>query len=122
MSKKFSLYPGEKLPSGFRYPEKLIQLSSSEAYPDIYPWWFIDANSEAGELSYSNIAAEGSCLVPFAKVDDDRNDVACFDGADITGNPRVLMRVLDNSGRSYSYLDFDDWLKAAQADADYWRT
>jgi hypothetical protein len=91
-------------------------------YPEIYPWWFIDANSKAGELSYSNRLREGTNLIPFAKVDDDRNDIACFDGTDTSGNPKVVMRVLDDSGRSYSFENFDSWLTAAKADAGRWQT
>lgn len=63
---------------------------------------------------------DGRNLIPFAKVDDGRGDVACFDGDDSTGNPQVLMLVLDESGRSYSFADFEAWLAAAEADALAW--
>ncbi len=122
MSKPFQLFPVDKLPPRFQYPNDLIRIAMTGDYPEIYPWWFIDANSKAGELSYSNRLREGTNLIPFAKVDDDRNDIACFDGTDTSGNPKVVMRVLDDSGRSYSFENFDSWLTAAKADAGRWQT
>lgn len=118
MSKPFHLYPTEKLPPGFRYPDSLLRIATTGEYPDIYPWWFVDANSRAGELFYSTRQSDGRNLIPFAKVDDDRDDIACFDGDDATGNPRVLMLVPEDSDRSYSYVDFNDWLRAAEEDAE----
>lgn len=55
--------------------------------------------------------------MPFAKVDDGRGDIACFDGEDTSGNPEVLMLVLDESGRHYGFKDFDEWLASAIRDA-----
>ena len=117
MNNPFSAYSPEQLPAGFRYPERFLEFAKSGRHPDIGPWWFIDAESKAGELMYSIRAHDGRNLVPFAKVDDGRNDIACFDGDDTTGGPQVLMLVLDQSGRAYSYRDFSAWLTAAQSDA-----
>lgn len=114
---QFQLYTTELLPSGFEYPSKLQGFAVSGKYPAIAPWWFVDANSKAGKLFYSIRQHDGRNLIPFAKVDDSRGDVACFDGDDFSGNPRVLMLVLDESGRSYSYESFDQWLLAALQDA-----
>jgi hypothetical protein len=50
-------------------------------------------------------------------VDDGRGDIACFDGDDRSGNPLVLMLVLDETGRHYTFSDFDHWMSAAVADA-----
>lgn len=107
----FSLYPRAKLPALFRYPLKLTEIAASGEYPLIGQWWFVDANSEAGELFYSVRQYDGRNLVPFAKGDD---DIACFDGDDISGNPAVLMLVLDGSDRNYSFRNFAAWLDAAQ--------
>jgi hypothetical protein len=114
---KFQLYTKDLLPPGFEYPNKLREFAASGQYPAIAPWWFVDANSKAGELFYSIRYHDGRNLVPFAKVDDGRGDIACFDGDDSSGNPPVLMLVLDESGRSYSYAGFDQWLQAALQDA-----
>lgn len=113
----FQVYRADQLPSGFAYPEKFLCIARSGAYPPIYPWWFVDAVSEAGELFFSNRQHDGRNLIPFAKVDDGRDDIACFDGDDQSGNPNVLMLILDESGRAYSFKDFDEWMNAALADA-----
>jgi hypothetical protein len=114
---KFQLYTKDLLPPGFEYPSKLQEYSNGGQHPMISPWWFIDAASKAGKLAHSIRLHDGRNLVPFAKVDDGRGDVACFDGDDASGNPKVLMLILDDSGRSYSYDDFDQWLQAALQDA-----
>lgn len=113
----FQLYSDNLLPKGFLYPQQLRVISESGTHPRIAPWWFVDAASEAGELFYSIREHDGRNLIPFAKVDDGRGDIACLDGDDTSGNPRVLMLVLDESGRAYSFRDFDDWMSAAQLDA-----
>nr|AAN16074.1 ORF118 [uncultured bacterium] len=117
MTKGFAAYPRERLPTGFRYPVQFLEFANTGSYPDIGAWWFIDAGSKAGELMYSIRLHGGRGLVPFAKVDDGRDDIACFDGEDSTGDPQVFMLVLDDSGRRYSYGNFAAWLAAAQADA-----
>jgi hypothetical protein len=103
----------------FPSPEQLCRLAASGEYPEIYPWWFIDADSDAGRLAWSVRQHDGRNLVPFAKVDDGRGDVACFD-AD-RDDAAVHMLVLDESGRRYSYPSFAAWLRAAQADAAKYR-
>jgi len=113
----FQLYPADQLPEGFKYPERLKRMSELGGYPSIAPWWFVDADSKAGRLFYSIREHDGRNLVPFAKVDDGRGDIACFDGDDHSGNPAVLMLVLDETGRAYSFKDFDDWMNAALSDS-----
>jgi len=108
----FDLYPPAMLPDGFRYPKGLTDIAAGKQHVPYGYWWFIDANSKAGRLAYSIRGHDGRNLVPFAKVDDGRGDVACFDGNDCTGEPAVLMLVLDDSGRSYSYRNFEEWMKA----------
>jgi hypothetical protein len=121
MSKHFHVYSNAQLPDGFQYPAALLELAAGAGQLNIYPWLFIDAPSQVGELSYAVRQMDGRNLVPFASVEDDRKDIACFDGNDTSGNPAVLMLILDDSGRSYSYTDFADWFKAAQVDAARWQ-
>lgn len=109
----FKLYPAHQLPEGFNYPERLKRMSEAGGYPPIAPWWFVDSDSKAGRLFYSIREHDGRNLIPFAKVDDGRGDIACFDGNDISGDPAVLMLVLDDSGREYSFKNFDEWMSAA---------
>jgi len=114
---QFELYPRDWLPHGFEYPKMLQEFAATGVYPVITPWWFVDANTKAGKLCASVARGFGRTLVPFSKVDDDRDDVACFDGGDTSGDPKVLMLVLDDSGRKYGYANFDAWLEAALMDA-----
>lgn len=113
---KFELYTGKQLPPEFVYPDEIQDFAETGEYPNFGPWWFIDANSKAGKLAYSVRQHDGRNLIPFAKVDDGRGDVACFDGDDKTGEPKVLMLVLDDSGRSYSFANFAEWKAAALKD------
>lgn len=55
-------------------------------HPDFGLWWFIDANSDAGKHAYSVRQHDGRNLIPFAKVDDGRGDIACFDGDDTSAS------------------------------------
>lgn len=121
MSTSFRPYSIDQLPAGFKYPSELLHLAATGDDPKIYPWWFVDATTQAGVLFHTTRKSDGRNLVPFAKVDDGRGDIACFDGDDTTGNPAVLMLISDDSGRSYSYADFADWLKVARADAAHWQ-
>lgn len=114
---KFQLYPAAELPRDFVYPPKFREFASTGKYPVIAPWWFVDANSKAGRLAYQIRTHDGRNLIPFAKVDDGRGDIACFDGDDASGDPRVLMLVLDDSGRKYSYANFAEWTAAALKDS-----
>jgi hypothetical protein len=113
----FQLYSDDLLPKEFLYPARLRAIAGSGDHPRIAPWWFVDAASEAGRLFYNIREHDGRNLVPFAKVDDGRGDIACFDGDDSSGNPRVLMLVLDDSGRTYFFRDFDAWMNSALSDA-----
>lgn len=117
MAKPFSTYAADVLPKGFSYPQQFLEFARSGEYPNIGPWWFVDAATRAGDLMWSVRAHDGRNLVPFAKVDDGRGDVACFNGDNESGAPEVFMLVLDESKRQYSYADFTAWLEAAKADA-----
>jgi hypothetical protein len=112
----FSLYPTDKLPTAFHYPAQFATMASTGEHPQIGQWWFVDANSEAGELFYSIRKHDGRNLIPFAKGND---DIACFDGDDASGNPAVLILILDGSGRHYSFKNFADWLTAAEGSSGH---
>lgn len=117
MIEKFNTYSVDKIPDGFSYPEEYLKIARDGSELNIYPWWFIDANSDMGDLSYSIRSIDGRNLIPFAKVDDGRNNLACFDGDDCSGNPKVHMLIIDGDIESYSFRDFSDWLNSAISDA-----
>ena len=114
----FRPYQLKTLPSEFRYPAELATVADGD---DLYPWVFIDPESAVGQLAWKVRQSDGRNLVPFASAEDDRKDIACFDGDDASGNPAVLMLVVDGSGRQYSFPDFAAWKTAAADDADAWR-
>ena len=114
----FRPYQSTTLPDGFRYPAELAAISDGV---DLYPWVLIDPESAVGQLTWKVRESDGRNLVPFASVEDDRKDIACFDGDDPSGNPEVLILVVDDSGRRYSFPDFAAWKMAAVTDADIWR-
>lgn len=110
---KIQLYPSSMLPPGFVYPKALAAMAELNNFPDIYPWWFIDGASDFGKGLYERRHRDGRNLIPFSKVDGDLDDIACFDGNDLSGDPAVLMLILDESNRNYSFQNFDAWLNFA---------
>jgi len=106
----FCPYEPKTLPKGFRYPGGLTAMAEGAG---LYPWVFIDPASAVGQLAWKVRKSDGRNLVPFASVEDDRKDIACFDGDDPSGNPEVLILVVDGSGRQYSFPDFAAWRTAA---------
>lgn len=109
------IYSQDKIPKGFKYPE--LFLKEIDLNNNLYPWIFIDVDSDAGELLHTIAMSDGKNLVPFASLENGDGDAACFDGNDCSGNPAVIMLILDDSGRSYSFKDFSEWLKKAKSDA-----
>ena len=114
----FRPYELKTLPKGFQYPDQLTPASEDT---ELYPWVFIDPASAVGQLAWKVRRSDGRNLVPFASVEEDRKDIACFDGDDLSGNPAVLILVVDGSGRQYSFSDFSAWKCAAEEDAAAWR-
>lgn len=111
----FSVYPSRLLPAGFTYPAAFLEIATSLAANSFYPWWFVEADSEVGRLFWKTRNGDGRNLIPFAKTDE-LDDIACFDGDDLSGDPRVLM-ITSTHDRSYSFSSFSDWLRIAQRDS-----
>ena len=101
----------------FLYPESYIATISREPGVDLEPWWFIayeegDVNSWYKILKSLYPTRE---LIPFAKFSAN-DDVACFDGSDNTGNPKILIiHAFASEGWEHhgTVENFDDWLKIA---------
>ena len=109
-----AVYPPELLPSTFSYPPGFLTLASRPA-SDLYPWWLIDANSDAGRLMHQTILGVGKLLVPFAKTDL-YDDIACFNAVVPSSNPEVVM-VCSTPERTYGFSDFSSWYAQAIRDA-----
>lgn len=99
-----------KLPDGFTYPLEFLKTAKRQlAAPE--PWLFINAASAIGKALYSLAQSEGRNLVPFASFENGDGDVACFDGSSTTVTPKVIMLILDESGRSYGFSNYSHWLE-----------
>ncbi|WP_266172003.1 hypothetical protein [Dyella subtropica] len=113
-----TVYPTELLPDGFAYPAEYLEFASAPRTP-LYPWWLIDAESEAGRLMHRITVGSSKALVPFAKTDL-YDDIACFDAETNTQNPKVVM-ICSTPGRSYGFRDFATWRSHAERDASEFR-
>lgn len=121
------MFEDQDLPAGFRFPDAYLKLIQDE-FPDLNPWWFVAEEPETATLLYRIINEElrsKKLLIPFAKIDDSSGDVACFDGEDTSGNPKVYFSVgteNDMSGidwsERYCLKNFDEWLEFAKKDHD----
>jgi hypothetical protein len=101
----------------FTYPKEFINTISITPPIDIEPWWFIvfeegDVNSWYDTLKKLYPKRE---LIPFAKFNAN-DDIACFDGNDNSGNPKVLIiHAYASEGWEHhgSYNNFSEWLTKA---------
>lgn len=112
MLKQFS---PEELPPAFRYPQAFLDLVAAPAPELPGEWWLIGKNPDFARFCLATIQGKGGkLLIPFAK-DDDSGDIACFDGEDTSGSPRVYF---DTGEEDYAGIDwssrfsqsFEDWL------------
>lgn len=107
------------LPDGFRYPLEYIDLVHKGELQSLSPWWFLGKKPEFAELCFNVINEKlggEKILVPFAKTDDD-GDIACFDGNDTSGSPRIYFDTGEENMRGvnwderYSIDSFSNWLE-----------
>ncbi|WP_286954531.1 MULTISPECIES: hypothetical protein [Corynebacterium] len=100
MGKKHRLLtPPERLeemqrfaPAAYAFPPAFLNALQLEVPPDLEPWYFT-ATAESRQLFHSRVLREQFAfrvLVPFAEMDG-TDDVFCFDGADVSGDPAVLV-------------------------------
>lgn len=111
MQNSFKVYSEQQLPNGFKYPESYLSLSKNmmkinKLYR--FPWWFHDAEDNLVELMaiYQELTTRND-LIPFAR---DGDWAACFDSADKSGNPKVIVYDLGNNEIHYEVENFDEWL------------
>ena len=112
MKESINVFPSDKLPEGFKYPEEYLIALEKER--ELYPWIFIDAMGEVGQLLYTIGMSDEKKLISFASLENGDGDAACFDGRDHSGNPRIIMLILDGSERKYGFENFSDWLEKAK--------
>lgn len=107
--------------SGFAFPESFINYVSKENLEDIDPWWLLCHTQSSVDFWCQKVKElyPERKLIPFANwLYSD--DIACFDGADISGDPKVYyVHAFASAGwedRGY-VANFDEWLKSARLDA-----
>ncbi|WP_426237650.1 hypothetical protein [Pseudomonas sp. TWP3-2] len=101
----------------FSYPNSFIQTISSNPEIDIEPWWFIFFGE--GDVNYWHHTLKKLYpkrdLIPFARFNAN-DDIACFDGNDTSGDPKVVIihaYASDGWELHGSYENFYAWLDAA---------
>ena len=114
------LFEDGMLPDGFSYPSEYIALIQT-GLPKIDPWWWLAPYKDTA-VSWSEILREQFpqyyCLVPFAK-HGGCDDVACFDGSDSSGDPKViLIHSFCSPGWEYrGEYSFAEWLMQVKREA-----
>jgi|GEM_PF-146416 len=108
------LFEDNSLPQGFHFPESYLNLLKNEL-PDIEPWWWLAPYRESSVFWLKTLQEQFPyrTAIPFAKADAS-DDVVCFDGTDMSGNPKVLIiHTFCSSGwEDRGTIDsFDEWLK-----------
>lgn len=126
MMKTIYMFEDVFIPDKFLFPKSYLEFIQS-GFPDLTPWWFIVEEPEKAKMLYQTIneyKQSNKLLIPFAKIDDSTGDIACFDGEDTTGNPKIFFAVGSENSMSnvdwekrYFVEDFNTWLKIAKRDA-----
>ena len=118
---KIEIFSSSQLPAGFSYPHAFIYAITSTQSLDLGDWFFISAINK-NRLTWLDILKKqypSRLLIPFAKRSSS-DDVACFDGSDTSGNPKVLYihafaaQGWENRGEE---RDFSAWLSAVLEEA-----
>ena len=120
------LYEDDGLPEGFKFPQAFLDLMARPEIPYYEPWWFITKFPEEakGWIEMLRESYPSRVLIPFAKYDC-YDDVACFDGTDLSGDPVVhIVHYGASEGweRNGTFRNFDEWLEEALEDMKEWKT
>ncbi len=93
----------------------------------IGPWWFLHRYPESANFWLEELREEypSRSLVPFAKFSV-FDDIACFDGADTSGDPKIYYAFegaspgwdAQNQGPN---SHFERWIAQAKRDAEQWK-
>lgn len=115
------LFDEKLLPENFSFPQSYIEFISQEEVPYLEPWWFLFEYREDADFWIDEIAKQypSRSLIPFAKAGS-TDDVACFDGSDTSGNPKVFyVHTFASTGWEDrgDVENFDAWLEKTKADS-----
>ena len=134
MMSNIFLYNTPILPDGFVFPQSYIDTVKSNNIIDLEPWDFL-CKDIGKSLSYYGallIEYRDQPLIPFAIASDESgffNDgyvvLACFDGSDKSGDPKVYFHDYGYSysgedpvrGKQYYLENFSVWLESAKEES-----
>jgi hypothetical protein len=111
-----------KTPPGFILPRHYVALLANEPLPDLEPWWLLAEQPNIALFWWTTLKAQypTRSLVPFAKRDDLGDELAAFDGSDLSGDPRVFyVHAYTTPGweRRGDDANFLAWLENARREA-----
>lgn len=113
----------DNLPEGFIYPNTYSNLVLTKDIR-IEPWHFYYSEKTL-KFHYNGLKERypDRTLVPFARRGDN-DDVACFDGTDISGDPRVII-IHDWASPGWEnrgeFKNFLEWLECAKQESEEWK-
>lgn len=118
---KYYLYTEKELPENFYFPSSFLDMVKMDQVLDLDPWWFLYEFENVAKQWLSEIKKQypDRNLVPFAKISYS-DDIACFDGDDKSGDPKVYyVHAFASPGWEDrgSVENFDKWLKLAQEES-----
>lgn len=123
---KVVLPKAEFLPVSFKYPKDYLEFINQHVMEDLAPWRLLSDAEEEICFYINNLREEypDKQLIPFARFEDSANgDIACFDGDDPSGDPKVYFHVCCYQGelppwdQRYSMNDFSEWLEEAREES-----
>lgn len=106
---------------GFKFSQNFVNFVTTNEVHDLEPWWFFCREEKFVNFWCAKIKElyPNRNLVPFANwIYTD--DIACFDGDDKSGDPKVYyVHAFASSGWEDrgSVENFDKWLKLAQEES-----
>lgn len=111
----------QELSCHFEYPSSFLEMIAEDVICDLDPWWFLCEFEGVSDQWLKEIRNQYPLrsLVPFAKVSYS-DDVACFDGVDTSGDPKVYyVHAFASPGwEDKGYVaNFDAWLKNAREES-----
>jgi len=115
------LYDDLGLQQNFKFPEKFLEVMYASAVPYPRPWSYILEFPDYARFWFRQAQTQyvDRCIVPFA-IRDDNDDVACFDGNDHSGDPKVhIVHFFASAGWEDrgSYDNFEAWQKMAKQES-----
>lgn len=117
---KYFAFGAPAIPADFKYPESFLLFCATTEEQDIVPWYiFDDAENAIFWLETVREQYPDRNVIPFARDASLGDELACFDGNDVSGNPSVYyVHCFADPGWEDrgQVADFSEWVKLAQED------